>query len=228
MERLNMASLQKRTLSAVILAPIFIAIVWYGDWPLALWLVLASLIALQEWYNLIQKLNEGRIYALVAGVAYICVSFYSFFLCRELGGVHIILLLLMVWSSDIGAYFTGKIFGGPKLIPQVSPNKTWAGLGGALLSPALVLIIFMIVTDDVADWSGYVLALLLVLGSILGLLGQIGDLLISYVKRQAKVKDTGHLIPGHGGLLDRIDSLLLVTPVFYVLIKYFIIIMSET
>lgn len=226
MGRFNLQSLQKRTISALILAPIFLAIILYGQLPFLIFLAAAFGVAAYEWFGLTSKLKDAQLVALVTGVLYLAISFYSFYLCRGLGGAHIFLLLFMVWASDIGAYFFGKFIGGPKLIPQVSPNKTWAGLGGALLSPALVLLGFVLIYEGGAAFDLYLLALFMVVGGIIGIIGQAGDLLMSHVKRQAGVKDTGHLIPGHGGLLDRIDSLLLVTPVFYVLLKYMSVIVA--
>lgn len=226
MARFNMASLQKRVASAVILAPIFAGFVWYGSWPFLIWLVIAACIAMYEWRGLIVRLNDGKGAALFFGFVYISLSFYSFYLCRGLGGAHIILLLLLVWSSDIGAYFFGKFIGGAKLLPQISPNKTWAGMIGAMFCPVVVLLLFMYFYVGIGGMEAYIISFLLIVGALIGVLGQAGDLLISYVKRQARVKDTGNLIPGHGGLLDRIDSLLLVTPVFYVMLKYTLVIIE--
>ncbi|MBF0177147.1 MAG: phosphatidate cytidylyltransferase [Magnetococcales bacterium] len=118
------------------------------------------------------------------------------------------MLLLIVWGTDIGAYFAGRAFGKKKLAPQLSPGKTWAGFYGGLAFGTL------------AGWLAATLLLatykpwhILLLGLILSLVGQWGDLAESMVKRESNVKDSGSLIPGHGGLLDRLDSLLLATPV---------------
>ncbi len=128
----------------------------------------------------------------------------------------------MIWLSDIGAYFIGKTFGGPKLIEEISPNKTWSGFGGALLSPAIFALIWVIIFgfhDEFDHNSWYILLPIVgVIGVATGAVGQAGDLLVSFIKRQANVKDTGALIPGHGGLLDRIDSMLLGAPVYLILI----------
>jgi phosphatidate cytidylyltransferase len=107
--------------------------------------------------------------------------------------------LAVVWSTDIGAYFAGRSIGGPKLSPALSPNKTWAGLGGGVLAALAV---------------GYGIALvlslprpMLLLGAPMAVLAQMGDLFESWLKRRAKVKDSGRILPGHGGVLDRLDGL---------------------
>ena len=215
----ELSSIKKRIISAALLGPLFAAIVWYGSWPLMLWLGMSAFIALHEWKRLSSSLSNRQLLALIAGSLYILLSFYCFYLCRELDGKFIILLLAMVWSSDIGAYFAGKTIGGKKLIPKVSPNKTWAGFFAALISPPAILLCFLIYRGSDVFLDTFVLSLLVFLGVFVGFLSQAGDLLMSAVKRQAKVKDTGTLIPGHGGLLDRIDSLLLVTPCFYIFFK---------
>ncbi|HXP12806.1 MAG TPA: phosphatidate cytidylyltransferase, partial [Stellaceae bacterium] len=110
-------------------------------------------------------------------------------------------LLALVWASDIAAYAVGRALGGPKLAPRLSPNKTWAGFFGGLAGAGLVGVASASITHAPA-------ALLLPVSLALGLAAQAGDLLESLAKRHYGVKDAGQLIPGHGGLLDRIDSLL--------------------
>jgi len=111
-------------------------------------------------------------------------------------------VLLVIWATDIGAYFSGKTIGGPKLLPRVSPKKTWAGLIGGMIAAALV-------GSGVALVFGAAQpAIAALVGALTAVVGQAGDLLESYAKRRSDVKDSGSLIPGHGGLLDRIDGLL--------------------
>jgi phosphatidate cytidylyltransferase len=109
-------------------------------------------------------------------------------------------LLLVVWSVDIFAYFAGRGIGGPKLAPRISPNKTWAGLIGGMLGAGIV--------GAIAAWVMALDPLFLWLGAPMGLLAQLGDLYESAVKRRHGVKDSGTIIPGHGGVLDRLDGLL--------------------
>ena len=118
-------------------------------------------------------------------------------------------VLLTVWASDTGAYVFGTAYGGPKLAPKISPNKTWAGLGGAMLGAGLATMVLGLFLYA-HDLGPFEYSRDFFIGAGLGLIAQIGDLLISIFKRRANVKDTGALIPGHGGILDRIDALMFV------------------
>jgi phosphatidate cytidylyltransferase len=122
---------------------------------------------------------------------------------REMGFAALIFVLLVVWATDIGGYFAGRGIGGPKLWPRVSPNKTWAGAVGGFLGSLVVAAGFA------ATGIGRMVPLL-VLGGVLSVAGQLGDLFESAVKRRFGVKDSSHIIPGHGGLMDRLDSLVVV------------------
>lgn len=220
---MNISSkLTKRIVSAALIAPVFIFTIVMGDWVLSGWLFIAFLISMYEWHGLAKKLDD-YLPVMIWGFIYMPISYSSFLALRELYSINVLVLFLgMIWFSDIGAYFTGKVCGGPKLIKHISPNKTWSGFGGALLFPALFAftwVLFMGIHDSFADSSWLANCYIaFVLGGVIGGVGQAGDLLISFIKRQAKVKDTGTLIPGHGGLLDRIDSMLLGAPVFLILI----------
>jgi phosphatidate cytidylyltransferase len=216
------SSLTKRIASAVIIAPCFLYVIIVGDVALAAWLVLAFLISLYEWYGLARK-TLFFVPTLVMGGIYMAISYGSFMALREVYSINVLLLFLcMIWASDIGAYFVGKTLGGPKLIQKVSPNKTWSGFGGALFFSALISVVWVAVWGlhtEFNDNPFFILyPLAAVLGVVTGCVGQAGDLLVSFLKRQANVKDTGHLIPGHGGILDRIDSMLLGAPVFFIII----------
>jgi phosphatidate cytidylyltransferase len=118
--------------------------------------------------------------------------------------------IVIVWAADTGAYFSGRLFGKRKLAPQISPGKTWAGVYGALLFGAL----FAGLGAWLLDVRGVQLAGMVVLGLLVVAASVVGDLLESLMKRQAQVKDSGTLFPGHGGLLDRMDSVFAALPVF--------------
>jgi len=121
------------------------------------------------------------------------------------GRLLVLWLLLVVWATDTGAYAAGKAIGGPKLAPRLSPRKTWAGLAGGVVAAAATAAML-------ASWTGLGPALpLALLGALLALVGQAGDLLESGIKRHFGVKDSSGLIPGHGGLLDRVDALVAAT-----------------
>ena len=118
----------------------------------------------------------------------------------EQGFLAVLFLFAIVWTTDIGAYFAGRALGGPKLVPGVSPNKTWAGAIGGLLASVVVAVV---VAKMAALTSLFALAMLAV---VLSVLAQAGDLFESFLKRRFDAKDSSHLIPGHGGLMDRLDG----------------------
>lgn len=123
-------------------------------------------------------------------------------------GLLIVLwLLVVVWATDIGAYFAGRTIGGPKLIPSISPNKTWAGLFGGMLSAAIAGGLMASLDPQLPAFG------LAAFGALLAIVAQAGDFTESAVKRRCGVKDSSHLIPGHGGVLDRVDGLLFAAPV---------------
>ncbi|HEY0235003.1 MAG TPA: phosphatidate cytidylyltransferase [Afipia sp.] len=143
----------------------------------------------RPWWN-----TGGFVYAAAALIASILIR-----LDGTMGFYALIFILLVVWASDIGGYFAGRAIGGPKLWPLVSPNKTWAGaIGGVVLS-------ILVALGMAASGWGHLLPLL-VLAVALSVVSQLGDLFESAVKRAFGVKDSGRLIPGHGGLLDRLDG----------------------
>jgi phosphatidate cytidylyltransferase len=136
----------------------------------------------------------GFLYAAAAEVASVMVR-----LDAEKGFAALMLILLVVWATDIGGYFAGRSIGGPKLWPRVSPKKTWAGAVGSFVAS-------LAVAGGFAALDLGKTAPLLLLGAVLSVVSQLGDLFESAVKRRFGVKDSSHIIPGHGGLLDRLDG----------------------
>lgn len=211
------------------MAPCFIFIMYSGGVVLQAFLIMSFAFSVYEWYDLSKK-TDNFLFYFSTGMAYMVTAYGSFYSLREFYSLNVLLIFIgMIWFSDIGAYFTGKTLGGPKLIQKISPNKTWSGFGGALFFPAIFAVIWISVFGFHEHFAKISLLMLLPAGFAIGLaigcVGQAGDLLVSYVKRQAKVKDTGTLIPGHGGLLDRIDSMMLGAPVFLLLVSvlYYVI-----
>ncbi|MEQ8708390.1 MAG: phosphatidate cytidylyltransferase [Rhodospirillales bacterium] len=143
------------------------------------------------------------------GVFYICLPSAAFIAMRSggEGEVWILWLFVVIWSTDIGAYAAGRTFGGPKLAPAISPNKTWSGAVGGVLAAVILSAPISVFLKDL-DLN---VAIFLALG--LSVISQIGDLVESGLKRQLGVKDSGSIIPGHGGLFDRLDGLLFAAPV---------------
>ena len=139
--------------------------------------------------------------ALYCAIPALCLPFI-----RDAGGLTLILFLFVtVWVTDIAAYFVGRNFGGPKLMPKISPKKTWSGAIGGVFLAVLAALVFAGFLESLGVWVVVVLAVLLSITS------QIGDLFESWVKRMFDVKDSGNLIPGHGGFLDRVDGLVAAT-----------------
>ena len=225
-----MSSLTLRILSALALMPLVLWAIVYGGLPFALLIGVAIILSLREWHFMAK--SQGVPFW-ATGILYILFCFAAFVYLRlyhsEYSGQSLALVMLLcVWSTDIGAYFAGKAIGGPKMAPAISPNKTWAGLIGGIVSSIAAFFLFAHLIGPFlgeAIWSdmdlpeGFSVPIIIGLGFIIAIIGQIGDLAISFVKRRVGVKDTGVLIPGHGGLLDRIDSLLLVAPVFVLCLK---------
>jgi phosphatidate cytidylyltransferase len=156
----------------------------------------------------------GRWAATVAGIIY--AGFLTTFLAflkridPQHGGDTVVLVLLVAWIADTGGYFAGRFLGKTKLYPAVSPKKTWAGawggIAGSLLGVAVLKLFF-------AKWLGWDDVFLIAIPG--GILGQLGDLAESLIKRSVGVKDSGSLLPGHGGILDRIDAVLFIAPYVY-------------
>jgi len=138
------------------------------------------------------------------------------------GGILLLMPMVLTWCSDIGAYFVGRAFGKRKLIPSVSPGKTVAGAVGAVITTALVAWVYGRWVLRPATGLYFTTAAILLFGVLISVAAQIGDLVESLLKREAGVKDSSKLLPGHGGILDRFDSLLFVLPVSYLLLGWFL------
>lgn len=165
------------------------------------------------WFKAKEEDHRGL---LTLGVFYITIGFGSVvWLYNTVGFIDTLWFLLMVWSVDTGGYIFGSTIKGPKLAPKISPNKTWAGLiGGALLSVVVSIIYCKLFStqDHIVFYA--------VLGGIIAVVAQIGDLVESHIKRSLNIKDSSNLIPGHGGAFDRVDGLIFAAPLVFLLFKY--------
>lgn len=135
----------------------------------------------------------------------------------SLGFALTLILILMIWGNDVFAYFGGKTFGKHKMAPDISPKKTWEGFGSGFLGSLLVLIGGWYFTQDVIDLT---LLSMLPMVILVGVFGPVGDLAASKIKRYTGCKDSGNILPGHGGFFDRFDSLILVSPAVYVYFSF--------
>ena len=208
-----MSEFLKRLLSSIILIPLILYVLISGSFLFNIFILICFLIANYEWYIL----SKDKIYSFF-GYIFITISFYTFFKLKndfDLG--LIILILLICISTDIGGYLFGKIFKGPKLT-KFSPKKTYTGMIGSFLLPIFLLFIISFLSfafNGLYNFNFEILIFTLLLSAV----SQLGDIFISYFKRLAKIKDTGNIIPGHGGLLDRIDGMIFAIPFSYILIK---------
>ncbi len=139
---------------------------------------------------------------------FIVLPLFYLYLLKDINSLLPLLLILALWASDIMAYFLGKTFGKKLLVPRISPKKTYEGLLGAVLGPMIIMAL-------TSKLLGTGIAESIIMGCFIGLLGQIGDIFESVGKRVCDVKDSSSLLPGHGGILDRIDSLIFTAPFVY-------------
>jgi len=193
-----------RTLAAMAMIALALVAAVLGGYAFAVLIAAAATMMYFEWSRLVRGWGigwhaAGFIYALVPALAVLWIREVPY-----LGLGMIIWVFVVVWSTDIGAFFAGRAIGGPKLAPSISPNKTIAGLAGGMISAGLAGWAW-------ADFSNLPLVFLW-LGAPLAAAAQAGDLFESWLKRRARAKDSGTWLPGHGGLLDRVDGLVVVAP----------------
>ncbi len=217
--------LQKRIFSSVVLIPVTIFFIFQELFFFTFFLSIFFLISSYEWI----KMNKKDILKII-GIFYLLFAFSMTYLLREKFSIGIFFLILIICIfTDLGGYTFGKIIKGPKLT-KISPKKTYSGaIGGFILSSiaAIIYIKFFTIGNSVYSnfliWENNNLALdkiFLLFILLISFISQIGDLIISYFKRLANVKNSGNLIPGHGGLLDRIDGIIFAIPFSYILLTY--------
>ncbi len=202
---------EKRLLSSIILIPIAIFFIIKGSIYFIFFLSILFLTASYEWFIMSKKSNLLKF----LGIIFLFFSFYTAFEYRENENYKDFLFIISICIlTDIGGYIFGKIFKGPKLT-QISPKKTYAGVFGSFFLPLILgLVVYEYqYTDQIPAKGLYFLIIVL----FISLISQIGDLIISFFKRKAKIKDTGKILPGHGGLLDRIDGMIFVFPICYLI-----------
>ncbi|WP_300206986.1 phosphatidate cytidylyltransferase [uncultured Streptococcus sp.] len=149
----------------------------------------------------------------IASNLYVGIGFQNLVAARMSGLDKVLFALFIVWATDIGAYMIGRRFGTRKLLPKVSPNKTIEGSLGGVVCAMVVSLVFMLV--DKAVYAPHHLLAMLLYVALFSVFGQFGDLVESAIKRHFGVKDSGRLIPGHGGILDRFDSMIFVFPIMH-------------
>lgn len=183
------------------------------DYRFLLMLILLFLIPL-IFYHDDSKYNTDDALYLIGGTLFLSLAFGILYYIRELGLTTLIYLLTITIASDTFAYFTGKLIGKHKMISTISPNKTWEGaIGGTIMSVALGSIYFV---NFVNTEQSLITAIFITL--FLSIISQFGDLVFSALKRHAKIKDFSNIMPGHGGILDRLDSLILIMIAYMLII----------
>ena len=194
-----MSELAKRAIAGLVMIIVALVAAVLGGYPFAILVAAAGAIMFTEWMRMVrgwglQWTLAGFLYALIPSLALLWI--------RERGPDKLEMLLwvfIVTWSTDIGAYFAGRAIGGPKLAPTISPNKTWAGLIGGMVAATILGAAWVLFFD--------LPRALLAFAPLFAAAAQMGDLFESWLKRRAGVKDSGTIIPGHGGVLDRLDGL---------------------
>lgn len=198
------SDLMVRAGSALIMFAIAGTALWFGGLAFGLLLLVGGALVLVEWFALVRAMSLGsgaKTGLSILGPILVAGAMAGLWFIRDQLGVTAALWVFgMVWATDIGAYFAGRAFGGARLAPRISPSKTWSGLIGGMIAA-------LIASATIGDRAGIV-GVPLWIGLFMGLLAQLGDLAQSWMKRRAGVKDSGKLIPGHGGLFDRVDGVL--------------------
>ena len=206
----------KRIISSIILFPLAIFFIINGLLLFSFFLSFCFLIASYEWHKMCKKKNYY-----LFGLIFLILSFYSSIKLYNFNndfGYFLIILIICI-STDIGGYIFGKVFKGPK-ITKISPKKTYSGMiGGYVLSLLSLYIIIFPFFTFIKPFQITIESIFFILS--VSTFSQAGDIIISFFKRLSNIKDTGKVIPGHGGLLDRVDGIILAVPVSYLSLIYF-------
>jgi len=200
----------KRLITSVFIIIITFCFIYLGGFFFNLFLLSIFIISLIEWKNL-----TNNLLILMFGLIFLLFSIISAYFLRNDNLIFFIFTLLISVSSDLGGYIFGKLFRGPKLT-HISPNKTYSGMIGSYFMSILLGLIFIFYLQQPFILEFYSLSLIIII-LIISTVNQLGDLLISYFKRKKKIKDTGKLLPGHGGLLDRIDGIIFSIPISFLI-----------
>ena len=208
---MNKDEIVKRILSSIILIPTVLFFIIKGYFLFNFFIFICFLITTYEWLKL-SKNNLLKFF----GTIFIVISFYAIFKIRnefDKDYFHLLLVVIICASTDIGGYLFGNIFKGPKLT-KISPKKTYSGVIGSFLLSLIFTNLFLDFSSNVKSFEFTKEMFLFIL--LVSFISQIGDIIVSYFKRKSKIKDTGTIIPGHGGILDRIDGMIFALPFSYV------------
>lgn len=204
---------KQRVISSAILIPLALYAIFYS---LNFFIFIAIAIAMMmtvEWIDMIKNEKDQAKWRAI-GLLYIVIPVYAIIKIRMHDSNVLFWMFTIIWATDIFAFFAGKSLGGPKLAPQISPNKTWSGLVGGLIASGTIGLLSSFMFN-----GGVVFFVAISL--FLSASEQVSDLIESRFKRLFGIKDSGTIIPGHGGVLDRLDGMMLVAPIVLFLITYF-------
>ena len=214
--------LQKRILSSLVLIPTTLFFIIKGTYFFNFFILICLFVSIYEWLNMSKK-KEHKI----LGIIFLILSFYSAYYFRnEFYGnyLYFIMIIFICVFTDIGGYIFGNFFKGPKLT-KISPKKTYSGVIGGYLFSIIFMALFFNYADNISEitnieTTAQELSLNnFILTIFISTVSQLGDIIVSYFKRKSKIKDTGKIIPGHGGLLDRIDGMVFAFPATYLIFK---------
>ena len=206
-------NLLKRIISSILILPLVLFVVFKGSFYFIFFLFFCLVISIYEWFNISKKNNY-----LYPGILFLFFSFYTIYELRfNLSNdyMYLLLILIICVCNDLGGFIFGKILKGPRL-SKISPNKTYSGMVGSFILPFLIIFLFskIISTNYYLGFDINTIVFIITVSAI----SQLGDLVISYFKRLSNMKDTGNIIPGHGGILDRIDGMIFAFPFAYLTI----------
>lgn len=206
--------LKKRLASAFILIPVVLFFIYASSNLFALLVLAAAIGITYEWQDIVKSSKDQGFWRLM-GLLYVLVPTFSLIVIRnaENGADIILWLFMVVWATDTGAYSVGKSLQGPKIAPSISPKKTWSGLAGGVVASMLVGLVATIMFEESSIFF-------MSFSGVLAIIEQASDFLASKVKRTFGVKDSGCLIPGHGGILDRTDGYTLTAPLVMLFVLF--------
>lgn len=206
-------NMSQRIKSSLVLIPIAVYAIFVSK-DLFLFLVITIAILMTiEWLDIIKNSSDEKRWRII-GFFYIAIPLYAVAKLRMIDSDIVFWMFSIIWVTDIFAFFSGKIIGGKKLAPHISPNKTWAGLAGGVAASAVIGFI-----SSFMFYGG--ILFFVFLSMILSVVEQLSDLMESKIKRTFNLKDSGNIIPGHGGILDRLDGMMLVAPTVLILVALF-------
>ncbi|MEL7196677.1 MAG: phosphatidate cytidylyltransferase [Pseudomonadota bacterium] len=219
-----MADLGLRLMSALVMVAVAGGALWLGGWFWMGFVVLLAGLILWEWNRLVRGFDVSALSEVIwlfTGAAYVFAAANAMVQVRlDFSALQVALIFIVpVIAVDVGAYFAGRLIGGPKIAPSISPSKTWAGLMGGAVAASSVFVALVMNMDRLMetdmftrpDWFGAILT-----GVLIAIIAQTGDFFESWMKRRAGVKDSSGLLPGHGGVFDRLDGFLAVFFVLFV------------